>query len=232
MRYYAAIKPFQAGFLRVGLTALIRLAIIGSWWFATGCNYFTEKFGPAAPTERGFQLVGTSGLPFSATVSDLDSSWQIQGALPLTIIVINATAQLRMVVTKLRNDSFSIMSVDALSASSIVYANEASQPFATTQLQLTGPVPTIGPPASPDVRYFVLSPFGMVVNGTIEDQNSTFQVSATVPVLFIFKQPIGPTAAQLTETNLGFGPMMAELFQNGVLTSTVINGPNVRIPPQ
>ncbi len=221
----------RAELVTVGLTAAIRLAIIGSWClFAAGCNYFQEVFGSAVSSERGFQLVGTSGLPFSATISDLDSSWQIQGAVPLTVLLINATPPVRMVLTKLRNDDFSLMSVDAIGGSTIVYANEASQPYATTQLQLTSTVPTIGPPANPDIRYLVLGPYGMVVNGTIEDQNSVFLVSATAPVVFIFKQPNGPTTAQLSENNIGFGPMTVELFQNGVLTNTVTNGPNVLIP--
>jgi hypothetical protein len=212
--------------------AWLRFAILGSWClFAAGCNYFSEVFGPRAPSQHGFQLVGTPGLPFSATISDLDTSWKIQGAIPLTILVINATPPLRMVLTKLRDDDYSLMSVDALGGSTIVYANEASQSFATTQLQLTSTVPAIGAPANPDIRYLVLSPFGMVVNGTIEDTASLFQVYATAPVVFIFKNPNGPTTGQFTENNIGFGPMTVQLFQNGALTSTVTNGPNVLIPP-
>lgn len=227
-----ALTARLARLFAVAVRGATSLAIIGSWClFAAGCNYFQEVFGPAAPVERGFQLVGTAGLPFSATITDLDSSWQIQGAVPLTIIVINGTPNVRMVVTKLRNDAFSLMSVDALGGSSIIYANEASQPYATTQLQLTGTVPVISPPANPDIRYLVLGPYGMVINGTIEDQSSLFQITATAPVIFIFEHPNGPTTAQLTENNLGFGPMTVELFQNGVMTSTVTNGPNVLIPP-
>ncbi len=209
--------------------AKLPIALFSCALLAAGCNYFQEKFGPPAPQEQGFQLLGPQGTPFSAIISDLTASWQVQGAVPLEIVVLNGTPQVRMVVTKLRNDS-SIISVDALSAGSIVYSNSESLPFSTTQLQLTSIVPTLAPPANPDIRYLVLAPYGMNITGTIEDQNLEFQIAAIVPVLFIFENPVGATTGQFTESAIGYGPMTVQLFQNGKLTKTVVNGPNVRIP--
>src|SRR6266849_2828614 len=118
------------------INALVRIALI-----ACGCALISAcggAFGTSDSTAPGntpniagqvsFRVVGTLGTPFSLLISDADSSWQVQGVVPLSIVIINTKTPVRMVATKLVNNS-SLLSIEIISGFSVVQLSSTTAAF-------------------------------------------------------------------------------------------------------
>src|ERR1700739_1591982 len=74
------------------------------------CNNQTGFSGSVGNTPNGpklpsFQILGTTGTPFTATISDARSFWTFQGNVPLSVAIVNPPSnEAQMVVTKTMGD--------------------------------------------------------------------------------------------------------------------------------
>jgi len=69
------------------------------------CNNQTGFSGsvgntPNGPALASYEILGTVGTPFTATVSDARSSWTLQGNVPLSIVICNNVLPARIIATK------------------------------------------------------------------------------------------------------------------------------------
>src|SRR5271154_3940402 len=98
------------------VTLIPRLTLIALGLLTAACNGFgttnitSPGNTPNIATQVGFRVVGRIGTPFSCYISDAVSSWNVQGVVPLNIIIVNESPPVRITANKLVNDS-SLLSV-------------------------------------------------------------------------------------------------------------------------
>jgi hypothetical protein len=178
------------------INVLVRTALI-----ACGCALISAcggAFGTSNSTLPGrtpniaaqvsFRIVGTLGTPFSLLISDADSSWQVQGVVPLGIVIINTTTPVRMVATKLVNDS-SLLSIEIISGFSVAQLSSTTAAFGVAVGSFRGKLSSFAAPASPDVRFFVKGPTNSVFDALIEDLSAGEIVQMRAPALVLFDRP-------------------------------------------
>src|SRR5260370_4030470 len=147
------------------INALVRIALI-----ACGCALISAcggAFGTSNSTAPGntpniagqvsFRVVGTLGTPFSLLISDADSSWQVQGVVPLSIVIINTKTPVRMVATKLVNNS-SLLSIEIISGFSVVQLSSMTAAFAVTVGPICGEGSNFLSPPEPGLPVFLDAP--------------------------------------------------------------------------
>ena len=178
------------------INALARIALI-----AGGCALISAcggAFGTSNSTRPGrtpniaaqvsFRVVGTLGTPFSLLISDADSSWQVQGVVPLGIVIINTKTPVRMVATKLVNNS-SLLSIEIISGFSVTQVSSTTAAFGVAVGSFGGKLSNFAAPASPDVRFFVKGPTNSVFDALIEDLSAGEIVQMRAPALVLFDRP-------------------------------------------
>ena len=178
------------------INVLVRTALI-----ACGCALLSAcggAFGTSNSTLPGrtpniaaqvsFRIVGTLGTPFSLLISDADSSWQVNGVVPLGIVIINTKTPVRMVATKLANDS-SLLSIEIISGFSVAQLSSTTAAFGVAVGSFGGKLSSFAAPASPDVRFFVKGPTNSVFNALIEDLSMGEIVQMRAPALVLFDRP-------------------------------------------
>ena len=211
--------------------ALAMLAVV-----LPGCNQgfgaFQAGVGntPNKPPLAAFRILGQPGLQFSAIVSDTTSTWQIRGAIPMNIIIINNQTPVRMIATK-QSPGGGILSLQLTLGFKVLDVSSTSDPFGTASLQNNPQHPGFAPPpppANPDVRLFVKGPLAERFSGIFEDQDTAFIVSDRVPALFLFESPNGAVDATVTQIQ-NFGPFNMDLLFNNGVVAHASGGPTVTI---
>lgn len=203
---------------------------------AAGCNQGLGAFQtgvgntPNRAPGTSFRVLGQRGMMFSAVVSDAQSSWLVQGAIPLSIVIVNNTTPVRMIATK-QSGGDGILSLQLTVGFTVLQVSSTNAPYGTATLQSGVDRPGFAPPpplASPDVRFFVKGPLTERFSGLIEDQQLAFAISDRAPALFLFDSPTGKVDATFNQIQ-NLGPFDVDLIRDGGVVAHVVGGPTVTI---
>jgi len=198
------------------------------------CNNQTGFSGSVGSTPNGpklpsFQILGTTGTSFTATIQDDRSFWTLQGNVPLSIAICNPpTANALVTVTKTTADNTSILSAEIITGNHAKDFQETTTPGATIQVQI-GKQTTEPSAADPDLRISLLGPIKVKYQALVEDIDTGFIVQARAPTLIVFDTPNGKVDATF------FGPnnhttFTANMTLGGeVVVPTTSGGPNLTI---
>lgn len=212
---------------------LIAAAVLAS----AGCGA-SGPFGFQNPTSPGnsqaiqkqfaFWVVGSVGVPFQATVSDVRSSWTVKGTVPMYIAIVNNMPPARMQVTKLSSDT-RLLSAEIMHGFKVQQVSSTTAPFGSADVGFGGQLGSFAPHANPDIRFFVKGPNVGLFNGQIENTTMGIVVEGRVPALFLFDQPgSGLVDGQFTQvTNLGH--LVVDLTLGGRLINSQQGAPRVQI---
>lgn len=213
----------------------VAVAIVGL--MLSGCSQggfgaFQEGVGntPNKPPGAAFRILGQPGLQFTALVSNAVATWQIRGAVPMNVVIINNDTPVRMVATKLSAGN-GILSLQLTLGFTVVDVSSTSAPYGIASLQNSMTAPGFEPPpppASPDVRLFVRGPLTERFSGLFEDSANAFIISDRAPALILFNDPNGAVDATVTQVQ-NLGPFDIELLVDGAVVATVSGGPTVII---
>jgi hypothetical protein len=202
--------------------------------YVASCNNQTGFSGSVGNTPNGpklpsYQILGTVGTPFTATISDDRSYWTLQGNVPLSIVICNPpSASAQLVVTKTTSDN-SLLSAEIITGNHIKDVQETSAPFGTVQVQI-GTLTSAPGAANPDLRVSLLGPLNVKYNALVEDSNIGFILQARAPTLIVFDTPNGKVDATFFANGRNFGKFTANMTLDGVVVvPTVSGGPNLTI---
>jgi hypothetical protein len=199
---------------------------------SNGLGAFQTGVGntPNKPPQSAFRVLGQTGLEFSAIISDAESTWQIQAAVPMNIIIVNNSTPVRMIATKLSGGT-GILSLQLTLGFSVQDTSSTNDPYGTATLQSSRSHPGFAPPpplANPDVRMFVKGPLTERFSGLFEDSKTGFIISDRAPAIFLFEHPIGAVDASVTQIQ-SLGPFNIDLLLNGAVVAHATGGPTVII---
>jgi hypothetical protein len=198
------------------------------------CNNQTGFSGSVGSTPNGpklpsYQILGTTGTPFTATISDSRSFWTFQGNVPLFIAICNPpTAEAQMTVTKTSNDPTTVLSASIITGNHIKDTQSTMAAFGTVMVQ-TGKQTSVPSAAFPDLRIFLSGPLKTKYQALVEDIDTGFIIGSVPPTLIVFDTPNGKVDATF------FGPnnhttFTADMTLNGeVVVPTTSGGPNLTI---
>jgi hypothetical protein len=224
------------GFLRWLLVGLLLAQM------TAGCNggfgAFQEGVGntPNKAPLSAFRVLGQPGLQFSATISAYDTTWDVQGAVPMNIILINTpvisgvSTPVRMIATK-QSSGNGILSLQLTTGFKVRYISSTASPYGTVTLQNSSDHPGDAPPpplASPDVRLFVKGPLSERFSGQFEDSEDDYILDDRVPALVLFDHPDGAVDATVKQIQ-NLGPFSIDLLFNGAVVAHASGGPTVTI---
>jgi hypothetical protein len=197
------------------------------------CNNQTGFSGSVGSTPNGpklpsYQILGTTGTPFTATISDSRSFWTFQGNVPLFIAICNPpTAEAQMVVTKTGSDT-NTLSASIITGNHIKDTQSTMAPFGSVTVQI-GKQTSVPSAAFPDLRIFLSGPLKTKYQALVEDKDTGFIIQSVPPTLIVFDTPNGKVDATF------FGPnnhttFTADMTLNGeVVVPTTSGGPNLTI---
>lgn len=209
------------------LSVLMRVALaVFGCVAAAACGSFggtglTTTGIPNLPAQTSFRVVGDIGTPFTGIISDIRSSWSVQGTIPFTVEVINGQPPFRMIVTKSTANT-ALLSLEIIVGFGPVQVVSTSQPFGTVQVQTGGSLVKFAPPAVPDARFFFRGPRLALMTGLIEDFKSSFAVEQRAPTLFLFDSPDGRVDGIFTQVSARTGPMAIDLIFTPPAQPTVV----------
>ena len=198
-----------------------------------GCNNQTGFSGSVGSTPNGpklpsYQILGATGTPFTATISDSRSFWTFQGNVPLFIAICNPpSAEAQMVVTKTGSDT-NLLSASIITGNHIKDTQSTTAPFGSVTVQ-TGKQTSVPSAAFPDLRIFLSGPLKTKYQALVEDIDTGFIIGSVPPTLIVFDTPNGKVDATF------FGPnnhttFTADMTLNGeVVVPTTSGGPNLTI---
>ena len=182
---------------------------------------------PNGPRLASYEIVGTIGTPFTATVADTRSSWTFQGNVPLSVFLCNNDLPAQVIATKTTSSS-ALLSLEIINANHVAELQSTSAPFGTVSVQAGGTLTSIAPPADPDLRLFVSGPFAQRYQALVEDSKSGFIISSRAPTLIMFDQPDGKVDATFFGAQ-NFGTFTVNMTLGGIVVATVKQGPNATI---
>ncbi|MGO8804924.1 hypothetical protein [Candidatus Binatus sp.] len=200
------------------------------------CNNQTGFSGSVGNTPNGpplasYNILGTVGTPFTATVSDSRSSWTLQGVVPLDIVIVNNILPAAIVATKTTSSS-NLLSVEIISGFRVADVQSTSAPFGTVSLQIGGTLSSISPPASTqpggDLRIFDAGPLNERYTALVEDVSTGWVIDARAPTLILFDNPDGKVDATFFGGQ-DYGSFTLNMTLNGAVVATVVHGPNATI---
>ena len=211
---------------------MVLLAIILPGCNQGGFGAFQAGVGntPNKPPLGAFRLLGQPGMQFSALISDANSTWQLRGSVPMSIVIVNNQTPVRMIATK-QSASNGILSLQLTLGFVVLDVSSTNIPYGTASLQNTADRPGFEPPpppASPDVRLFVRGPATERFSGLFEDSTTAFIISDRAPTLFLFESPDGKVDATVTQIQ-DLGPFDLQLLVDGVVVERASGGPTVVI---
>ena len=190
-----------------------------------GTNTTNPGSTPDIPPQTSFRIVGVVGTPFSAKISDSRSTWDIQGVVPLSIVIVNNSPPIRISVNKLVNDT-SLISLEIINAFSVQSLASSTSTFGVAVGNF-GQVANFPPPASPDVRFFVKGPYTELFDALVEDTVHGEIVEARAPALILFDSPAGGNGGRVDATFSAvqfLGGFAIDLIYNGALVDSVLTG--------
>jgi len=182
---------------------------------------------PNGPRLASYQILGTVGTPFTATVADTDSSWTFQGNVPLYVFICNNNLPAQVIATKTTSSS-ALLSVEIINANHVAQLQSTSAPFGTVSVQAGGTLTSIAPPADPDLRIFVSGPNAQKYQALVEDSKTGFIISSRAPTLIMFDNPDGKVDATFFGAQ-DFGTFTVNMTLGGIVVASVKDGPNATI---
>jgi hypothetical protein len=182
---------------------------------------------PNVPPLASYQILGTPGTPFNATVSDARSSWTFSGVVPLSIVIVNDVLPASIVATKTASNN-NLLSLEVIKGGHVSDLQSTTKPGGTVSVMVGGKLKSIPPPASPDLRIFDSGPLNEHYTALVEDQSIGFVISATSPTLILFDTPTGKVDATFFGSH-NFGAFTVNMTLNGTVLLTVVQGPNLTI---
>jgi hypothetical protein len=196
------------------------------------CNNQTGFSGSVGNTPNGprlpsFEILGTAGTPFTATLSDARSSWTFQGVTPLSVVIANVASPSRLIVTK-TTATTNLLSLEIILGFHIFDVQSTSAPFGTVSVQGTGTLNSIAAPASPDLRIFLSGPLNQHYQALVEDTLTGFVIDSRAPTLILFDSPNGKVDATFFGGG-SFPTWTANMTLDGSVVATVMQGPNATI---
>lgn len=184
---------------------------------------------PKGPPLTSYRILGTTGTPFTATVSDARSSWVLQGNVPLSVIICNNVLPAKIIATKTASDT-STLSLQIINGIRVIDVVSTSAPFGTVSLQTGGKLPGIAPPASPDLRIFVAGPTKTSYQALVEDIKNGFVFTDRAPTMIMFDTPDGKVDGTFFQGGgRDFGTFTLNMSLDGVVVATVVAGPTATI---
>jgi hypothetical protein len=182
---------------------------------------------PNGPPLASYNIVGTAGTPFTATVADSRSSWTFQGVTPLSVIIANNILPAEIIATKTTSNN-NLLSVQIISGNHLGQNQSTSAPDGTVSVQIGGTLNSLPSHANPDLRIDLTGPQRLKYQALVEDINTGFVISARAPTLILFDTPTGKVDATF------FGPtdfvtFTAIMTLNGVVVKKKTGGPNLTI---
>jgi len=196
------------------------------------CNNQTGFSGSVGNTPQGpkltsYQILGTVGTPFNATIADSRSSWTLQGNVPLDIIICNNILPASVIATKTVSNN-NLLSAEIITGNHVSDLQSTTAPFGSVMLQVGGTLNTIPSPAQPDLRIFVMGPLNERYQALIEDINTGFVIGSRAPTLILFDTPDGKVIGQFFGGQ-DFGTFDINMTLNGQVVATVMQGPDATI---
>ncbi|HEV2170525.1 MAG TPA: hypothetical protein VGR40_06240 [Candidatus Binatus sp.] len=183
---------------------------------------------PNGPRLASYEILGTVGTPFTATVSDSRSSWTLQGNVPLSIVIANNILPAAVIATKTTSNS-NLLSIEIIAGNRVAQLQSTNAPFGTVSVQVAGTINTIPTRATPDLRIFLTGPLNLSYSALVEDIDTGFVIDGRAPTLILFDTPNGKVDATF------FGPndhttFTADMTLDGqVVVPTESEGPNLTI---
>ena len=222
---YRAMRRFVRTLSMGALGAVLTISV-------AGCNNQTGFSGSVGNTPNGpplasYEILGTIGTPFTATVSDAQSSWTLQGNVPLSIVICNNVLPARIIATKTTSNG-NLLSVEIILGNTVKELQSTSAPFGTVSVEAGGTLSSISPPASPDLRIFAAGPANQRYTALVEDITTGFVISARAPTSILFDRPDGKVDATFFG-NGQFPTFTLNMTLDGVVVATVVHGPNATI---
>jgi hypothetical protein len=218
-------------------------SILGGVAIATLCGLLMTSCGgfgstnntrpgstPDIPAQTSFRIVGRIGTPFSALISDSQSSWAFNGVIPLSIVIVNNSPPVRISVTKLVSDN-SLLSIEVINAFTVFQLDATTAAFGTA-VGAFGKVATFAGPAVPDVRFFVKGPAVELFDALVEDTQHAEILESRAPTLIFFDSPAGGVGGRVDAsfTAVGFlGAFSIDLIYDGALVQSILAGTQVRM---
>ena len=224
------MEPYAMYFKAISIRRSLLAALVCGL-LMTSCGGFgssnTTSPGntPNINAQTSFRIVGQIGTPFSATISDARSSWNIKGVVPLSIVIINNQPPIRVSVNKLVSDN-SLISLEIINAFSVQQLASSTSNFGVA-VGNSGRVATFAPAAFPDVRFFVKGPNEELFDALVEDTKQGEIVESRAPALLLFDSPSGGNGARVdaTFTAVQFlGGFDIDLIYDGVLVDSDLAG--------
>ena len=182
---------------------------------------------PNGPRLASYQILGTIGTPFTATIANQDSSWTFQGNVPLCIFICNNDLPAQVIATK-TTSSTALLSLEIINGNHVAQLQSTTAPFGTVSVQAGGTLTSIPPPADPDLRIFLSGPASQKYQALVEDSTTGFIISSRAPTLIVFDTPNGKVDATFFGAQ-NFGTFTANMTLDGMVVATVSGGPNVTI---
>lgn len=176
---------------------------------------------PNTTPQSSFRVVGRIGTPFYAKISDGRSSWDVYGVVPLSIIIVNSFANIRVSLNKLVSDD-SLLSLQVINAFTVKQDSSTTDNFGYAPGNF-GPVGNFAPPANPDVRFFVKGPTTELFDALVEDTQQGQILEARAPALILFDTPIGRVDATFSAVEF-LGGFAVDLTVNGGLVEAASAG--------
>jgi hypothetical protein len=218
--------------IRRGAVAAILCGLLMSSCGGFGSTNTTNPGNtPNIAAQTSFRIVGRIGTPFSVKISDLRSSWDILGVVPLSIVIIHNAPPIRVSLNKLVSDN-SLISLEIINGFNVQQLASSTSSFGVAvgnQGKVAGFAPPAGPPRtdSPDVRFFVKGPNTELFDALIEDTEHGEIVEARAPALLLFDSPAGGDGARVDGTFTAvqaLGGFSIDLIYDGVLKRSVSAG--------
>jgi len=182
---------------------------------------------PNGPRLASYEIVGTIGTPFTATVANQDSSWTFRGNVPLSVFICNDNTPAQLIATK-TTSSTALLSAEIINANHVAQLQSTNAPFGTVSVQAGGTLTSIAPPADPDLRIFVSGPASQKYQALVEDSKSGFIISSRAPTLIVFENPDGKVDATFFGAQ-DFGTFTVNMTLGGIVVASVMQGPNATI---
>jgi hypothetical protein len=179
------------------------------------------------PNETTMWLLGTTGIPFQAVISDATASWTIKGVVPQSIVIINPSPPVQMVVTKLANGP-SLLTAEILRGVTLVTESSTYDSFGTITAATIGGTVRIAPKANPDIRFFVKAPAAGVFTGLVEDLTEGFVIEARAPSMFLFEHPDGRVDGEFSSLD-NAGTFAVDIISQGAVVVQATGGPNLNV---
>jgi hypothetical protein len=231
--FAAAIKARLAGVVLATLLCGAALAQSGCGSIS-GCNGLTGfgnspfsgcSGGQNIPPQSSINFLGTSGVVFSATVSDTKASYTFQGTVPLKVIYVNNQPPVRILATL---QTPGVLSVQALTAFTTTGFASTTIPGTTVSVNVGGPLPAIASPPVCDVRFALRGPVSQLYLALLEQNNTAYENVTTAPTLYLLGGASGDVDGIFTESLPALGPLFVNLVINGRVAA-VAGGTNFTV---